>query len=275
MNKNIQGIIFDWAGTTVDYGCFAPVVTFIEVFKKHGIELTLEEVIAPMGIHKKEHIKILLQLDRVKTLWNKKYNSLPTSKDVDTLYEMFKPMLISILKDFASPNPHVIETLSKLREKGLKIGSTTGYIRKMMDTLIPFAKENGYSPDNVVTSDEVPIGRPSPYMCYKNAIDLGIYPLETIIKVGDTIADIKEGVNASMWSVGIIMGSSLMGMTKDDVSTCDVKKLEKKMKKIETALYNAGAHFVIKDMSYLIPLIDKINVLLNEGITPYMYKPTI
>lgn len=268
MNNKIQAVIFDWAGTTVDYGCFAPVVTFIEIFKNYGIELTLEEVLEPMGIHKKEHIKILLKLDRVKKLWIDAYGQEPSDSDADELYNKFEPVLISKLKNYATPIPYVVDVVNELKESGIKIGSTTGYIRKMMDELIPYVKKNGYSPDNIVTSDEVIKGRPQPFMCYKNAMDLGIYPLETIIKAGDTIADIKEGVNASMWSVGIVMGSSLMGMTKEETDNCSTKLLEDKKRIVENKFFEAGAHFVIQDMRELPVLINKINEKLANGKKP-------
>jgi phosphonoacetaldehyde hydrolase len=259
MNNKIKGVIFDWAGTTVDYGCFAPVVTFMEVFKNAGIVLTLDEVKGPMGIHKKEHIKLLLQLDRVKNLWQEKYKRFPNQEDIDSLYASFEPMLISILKDFATPLPHVLETVNELKTMGIKIGSTTGYIRKMMDTLVPFAEKNGYVPDNIVTSDEVIRGRPHPFMCYKNAMDLDIYPLSSIIKVGDTIADIKEGINASMISIGVVLGSSLMGLTQKQADSLTEKELYDKIEEVEFKFLNAGANYVIKDMSYLIPLINELN----------------
>lgn len=65
MNK-IKVIIFDWAGTTVDYGCFAPVRAFMEVFKEYGIEPTMEEVREPMGMLKIDHIRTMLNMPRIK-----------------------------------------------------------------------------------------------------------------------------------------------------------------------------------------------------------------
>ena len=268
MSKKVKGIIFDWAGTTVDYGCFAPVITFMEIFSEYKIQLTLEEVMAPMGIHKKEHMKILLELDRIKKLWASKYGTEPDDCNVDELYARFEPKLISKLKDFAEPNPFVVSVVKKLKAMRLKIGSTTGYTRKMMNELVPYAEKEGYSPDNIVTSDEVIQGRPHPFMCYKNALDLGIYPLETIIKVGDTIADIREGVNASMWSVGIILGSSLMGMTGKEAEECDPVIMKTKKEKVEKIFYDNGAHFVIDDIRELIPLIKIISKKLTNGEKP-------
>ena len=59
--SRIEAVIFDWAGTTVDYGCFAPVQVFIEVFRHVGIEPTMDEVRAPMGMLKRDHIKTMLE----------------------------------------------------------------------------------------------------------------------------------------------------------------------------------------------------------------------
>ena len=45
----IEAVIFDWAGTTVDYGCFAPVKAFMEAFAHYGVPVTMEETRKPMG----------------------------------------------------------------------------------------------------------------------------------------------------------------------------------------------------------------------------------
>lgn len=67
-----KAVIFDWAGTTVDYGCFAPVQAFVEVFCHFGIEPTMEEVRKPMGMLKRDHIRTMLQMKRIFGLWKEK-----------------------------------------------------------------------------------------------------------------------------------------------------------------------------------------------------------
>ena len=62
-NRKIDGVIFDWAGTTVDYGSFAPVQAFVEVFKHFGIEPTMEEVRKPMGMLKIDLIRTMLKME--------------------------------------------------------------------------------------------------------------------------------------------------------------------------------------------------------------------
>ena len=87
-------MIFDWAGTTVDYGCFAPVQVFTEVFKNAGVEPTMEEVREPMGMLKWDHIRTMLEMPRIKAAWREKYGRDPEDADADKMYEvMSRPFL--------------------------------------------------------------------------------------------------------------------------------------------------------------------------------------
>ena len=71
MNK-VEGVIFDWAGTTVDFGCFAPVNVFIDIFKNAGIEVTMEEAREPMGMLKIDHIRAMLSMPRISDIMGRK-----------------------------------------------------------------------------------------------------------------------------------------------------------------------------------------------------------
>ena len=126
MNK-VEGVIFDWAGTTVDFGCFAPVNVFIDIFKNAGIAVTMEEARAPMGMLKIDHIRAMLSMPRISNLWEDQYGRAFTEQDVENLYAEFEPALLASLKEYTDPIPEVIETVQLLRNQGLKIGSTTGY----------------------------------------------------------------------------------------------------------------------------------------------------
>ena len=88
--KKIKAVIFDWAGTTVDFGCMAPVQAFVEVFKQYGIEPTMEEVRKPMGMLKIDHIRTMLKMDRIRDLWIDKYGKEPTEEDAQALYGIFE-----------------------------------------------------------------------------------------------------------------------------------------------------------------------------------------
>lgn len=264
----IKAVIFDWAGTTVDYGCFAPLAVFIQVFKNRGIELTVEEAREPMGMLKRDHIQTLCRMERVAALWKEKYGRTPDESDVDELYADFEPMLMETLHQYATPVPGAVELAEGLREAGIKIGSTTGYTREMMEVVKAAAKQQGYAPDVLVTPSDTPAGRPYPWMCYQNAILLDVYPMKHMVKVGDTTSDMKEGRNAGMWTVGVIKGSSELGLSLEEVQSMPQDLLEAKMAHTAERLLAAGAHYVIDEIGKLDDVLKKINKQLTHGEQP-------
>ncbi len=263
--KHIKAVFMDWAGTMVDYGCFSPLDVFLEVFDKKGIEVTQEEARKPMGFLKWDHIKTMCEMDRIANAWKEKYGKFPEKKDVDELYSHFEPALLSILPRYNTLIPGAAETAEWLQSRGIKIGSTTGFTRKMMDIVIPSANKQGYNPDSVVTSDEVPAGRPKPWMIYHNAINLGVYPLSHTVKVGDTLSDINEGKNAGAWVVGVIKGSSELGMTENEVNQCDPDVLADKMEAVKKRFKDAGADYVIESIGNLKEVIPKIDLRISQS----------
>lgn len=264
-SPRIEAIIFDWAGTVVDYGCFAPLDVFKEIFRKRGIEVTDEEARAPMGLLKWDHIQEMCSMDRIAQLWKEKFGKLPDTKDIDELYADFEPMLFSILPNYCTPVPGALDLVDRLRRQGIKIGSTTGYTAEMMEVVTREAKKKGYAPDCLVTPSEMPAGRPLPWMCYQNAMNLGVYPMKHFIKVGDTISDIKEGRNAGAWTVGVIKGGSELGLKEDEVRALDPDVLAEKMELVAERFKKAGAHYVIDSIGELDQLIPKINMRLANG----------
>ena len=257
--KKIKAVIFDWAGTTVDYGCMAPVQAFVEVFKQYGIEPTMEEVREPMGMLKIDHIRTMLKMDRIKALWTEKYGKEPGEEEAQALYQIFEEKLLSILHLYADPKPGVVETVNRLRRHGIKIGSTTGYNDKMMEIVVPAAKEKGYEPDVWFSPDSTEQkGRPYPYMIFRNIEALGLKKVRRVLKVGDTISDIKEGIAAGVTTVGIIEGSSLMGLTQEEFENLTDKEKQLCYEKVEKQYKDAGADYVISTIKELPSLIESL-----------------
>ena len=169
-----DGIIFDWAGTTVDYGCFAPVKAFIDAFESFGITPTLEEVRKPMGMLKIDHVRTMLSMDRISRLWEEKYGRPWNEEDVHQVYELSERLILKIVEQYSDPKPYVVETVDALRAMGLKIGSTTGYNDAMMALVVPEAAKAGYAPDCWFSPDATgQKGRPWPYMIFRNMEALG------------------------------------------------------------------------------------------------------
>lgn len=262
--KKIECVILDWAGTAVDYGCFAPVSAFIESFKTLGLEVTAAETRAHMGLTKIEEIRALFKIERVSKAFYEKYGRKYNESDVQACYTEFQRLLFSTLRSYSGPISKVVETIDALRAKGIKIGSTTGYTKEMMDIVIPAAAEQGYHVDNHVTSDGLPAGRPYPYMIYKNMCDLNVPFRTSVLKYGDTISDIKEGINAGVWTVGVVLGSNELGLTEEEVNNMPADELKKRMMDVRYRMYAAGAHYVVDSIEELPALIEAINTRMNN-----------
>jgi phosphonoacetaldehyde hydrolase len=264
----LKAVIFDWAGTTVDYGCFAPTGVFVEVFRQKGIEITLPEARGPMGMHKREHIREITKYPRIIDEWKKKHGVKCTDGDIEEMFNNFIPLQLSVLENHSDIIPELPEALKIIRSMEMKIGSTTGYNNEMMEILAPLAARQGYIPDSVVCATDVPAGRPAPWMAFRNAENLGIYPMHAIVKIGDTISDIEEGSNAGMWSVGVVMSSNEMGLTQPEIDGLDKADLEKRIIEVRNIFLNAGADFVIDTLAETGWLINKINTKLGRGERP-------
>lgn len=260
MNK-IECVIFDWAGTTVDYGCFAPVAAFVKAFNELNINITIDEARGPMGMTKIDHIRELFKLESVSGQFKTEIGRDWCEQDVVDMNKKFESYIFASLPEYTDEIPRVFAIVEQLKRDKIKIGSTTGYTAKMMDIVAPLAKQKGYAPDCYVTSDNLPAGRPLPFMIYQNMINLAVSSPKSVVKVGDTISDVKEGVNAGVWSVGVILGSSEMGLTEEQTAEMDSKKLEEKMSVVRERFLAAGANFTINTMDELPELINHINNL--------------
>ena len=252
----IEAVIFDWAGTAVDYGCFAPVQAFREAFAHYDVPVTMEETRKPMGMLKRDHIRTMMKMERVAAEWKRVHGREASEEDGEAVYAQFEPKLFSILKDYSSPKPFVLETVDTLRKMGIKIGSSTGYTDAMMDIVVKGAAKEGYSPDFWISPDGVGgKGRPYPYMIFENMKVLGVSSVKNVVKVGDTVSDIREGVSAGVWSVGVIEGSSELGLTQEEFEQMSPEQKEKECCRVEQVFRKAGADFVIDNLSQLPALI--------------------
>ena len=251
-----EAIIFDWAGTTVDYGCFAPVQAFMEIFKEYGITPTMEETRKPMGMLKWDHIKTMLSMERIREEFKRIHGRDFTDHDVDEMHEKFAASLMKILDQFSDPKDYVVDTVAKLRDAGLMIGSTTGYTDAMMEIVTKEAAKAGYKPDCWFSPDSTGhMGRPYPYMIFKNMEALKVTGVDKVMKVGDTLSDIREGKNAGVFTVGIIEGSSEMGLTKEEYAALSPEEREAKVKAVTKRYMDAGADAVVQDIRGVLELI--------------------
>lgn len=255
----IEGVILDWAGTAVDHGCRGPVSVFSRAFSHFGIEPTIEECRKPMGLAKRAHVAAMLEMPRINNLWQSIRGQKPDDRDVDLVFSLVGEIMPSVLADYSTPVPGCIEAMRELRNMGIKIGSCTGYSRSMMTELLPKAKAMGFEPDCLVTTDEVENGRPAPDMCKLNCQRLGLRKPNAVLKVGDTLADINEGLNAGHITVAVAITSNTLGLSEEEAKTMPRPELEAKKAVLAESFRQAGAHYVIDSIADLPRLCRKLN----------------
>ncbi|WP_158970504.1 phosphonoacetaldehyde hydrolase [Chachezhania sediminis] len=246
-----KAAVFDWAGTIVDFGSFAPMGVFVKAFAQFGVEATIEQARGPMGSAKWDHIRAMMDMPEIAALWEAKHGRAPTDEDVDTVYKVFVPMNEKVAADYADLVPGAKEAVDELRAMGLKIGSTTGYTRSIMENVLPVAAANGYSPDNLVCSDDLAEGRPGPLGMYKCMIDLVVYPPSAVIKVDDTAPGIGEGVAAGCLTVGVAMSGNAVGKTPQELAALPADEVQRLRDHATAILKAAGADYVIDTVADL------------------------
>jgi len=265
----VKLVIFDWAGTTVDYGCYAPAVVFVEVFKRRGVEITMEQARRPMGLKKLDHIRAISRQDEVAALWKKVHGKTCTEADVQEMFEKdFVPLQVACIADYSELIPGTIETVNELRGRGMKIGSTSGYFTEAMEINFREAKKQGYVPDVNACASDVPAGRPEPWMVLSNMQQARVFPPEAVVKIDDTKPGIAEGLNAGTWTIGLAKTGNEVGLNEKEIAALSVDEVRRKVEKAAEGLAKSGAHYVVESIADVPPVIAEIEQRLKMGDKP-------
>ena len=265
----LQAVIFDWAGTLVDFGSLAPTQIFVEAFATFGITITLAQARGPMGLSKWDHIHQLLQDESIAAQWQTTFGRAPTNDDVDAIYARFMPMQIAKVGEFSVPIEGAVELLQWLRAKGLKVGSCSGYPREVLNQLLPLAEAAGIKPDHVVAGDELAAGgRPGPFMALANVLALGIGDVRACVKVDDTVPGIEEGLRAGMWTVGLSLSGNEVGYSVAEFAKADAAEVDARVAVAEAKLKKAGAQYVVRSVADLPAVLGQIAAEMRAGRQP-------
>ena len=264
----LQAAILDWAGTTVDYGCQAPTAVLLELFADRGVPVTIPEIRQHMGLLKRDQIRAICSFPRVAAHWREVYGRVPSEEDVGALFHDFIPRQLSCLERYSDLIPGVAETVARLQQRGMKVGTTTGYTRAMLEMLIANAARQGYRPDSNLCPEDVGAGRPMPWMCYENAIRLRVQPLEACVKIGDTVSDVQEGLNAGMWTVAVAATGNEVGWTEQEMNAIDETERQSRVAEARQRLAAAGAHYVVDSVAVCEGVLDEIDSRLRDGEAP-------
>lgn len=259
----VRLVVFDWAGTTVDHGCMAPIVPFVETLRAAGIELSLADARGPMGMDKKDHLRALLELPRAVEQWRSRHDRPLGEDDVERLFrEEFVPRQLASVGDCCELIAGLSETVDWLRQRQIRIGTTTGYFREAAELAWAAGRRQGFEPDANFCASDVPAARPAPWMVYRNMEALGVYPPAAVVKVGDTVPDVGEGRSAGAWTVAVTTTGSEVGLPLADWQRLLPDERQRRTAAAAAKLSAAGAHWVldsVADLPRLIPEIEQRN----------------
>jgi len=263
----------DWSGTIVDHGCLAPTAVFQEIFHQKGVEISRDIANGPMGMYKRDHIRaILAENPSVAADWKAANGHAWTEADVDELFVAYTPMQVAVLDQYDDIIPGAIETIEALRGRSIKIGGSTGFPRPALNRYAEIARAKGLELDQAFCPDDVPQGRPAPWMIYENMKATGVFPASLVVKVGDTVADIQEGTSAGVWTVGVVASSVLVGLPKTEFDDLPGLDRDTRLAAARNALRLAGAHYTINTIADLPNIITEIDARLARGEEPACCK---
>ena len=264
----LKAAVLDWAGTVMDHGCRAPAAVFQAVFAARGIEVTEAQAREPMGTPKWDHIFAVGTNPVVNKLWKETFGKDFEALDADDIYKDFVPHQISIIADYCDMIPGAVDAVNEMRKMGMKIGSCTGYTPDIMEACRAAAKGAGYVPDAVFCAGDTPKGRPGPALLLANMIELDVYPPEGVVKIGDTVADIEEGLNAGTWTIGVAARGNEVGLSHEAFENMPVDELKPLIDTAYKKLTGAGAHYVVDSLADVPVVIEDINARLAYGDRP-------
>lgn len=257
----IKAVVFDWAGTMVDYGSRAPMGAFVTLFAQEGIQISIDQARVPMGTNKWDHINAILHMDEVQSQWVALHKRPHENADVDDLLAKFVPMNKLSIVECSALIPGAAELVATLRQRKIKIGATTGYTHELMDILLPLAQRQGYEPDAYACAGDTPMGRPEPQMMHLLTKSLGVTDPINYIKVDDTLPGIEEGKNFGCWTVGVAVSGNVLGYSLQELEAMPVDEANRlKQEARETMMSEMNPDFVIDSVADLLPVLEAINL---------------
>lgn len=264
----LVAVLFDWAGTVIDFGSRAPALAMERVFREAGVPVDEATIRRAMGMAKREHVIAILSEPEIGARWEREKGARWSETDVDALMAALEPAMRDEASRARELIPGAAEAAAALRAKGVKVGSTTGYTRAMMEDIIPAAAEQGYAPDAIVCAGETVLGRPAPLMLWKAMAELGAWPVHRCVAVDDAPVGIAAGRNAGLWTVGVAASGNGVGLSHAAYRALSPQEREARMAPVIDEFRAAGADIVIPSVAELQHAIRVIELALSKGVVP-------
>ncbi len=265
MSHPIKAVIFDWAGTMVDFGCMAPVSALIDAFAAHGVGITAAQARRDMGRAKHDHVAAIMADPSVAAAWTAAKGAAPSAPDSDAVYLALEPLIEAAATRCAGLIPGAAAAAAYLESRGIKIGSGTGYTRQMMSGILPLAAAQGYAPAVVVCAGETPSGRPAPLMTWKALVELDAWPSQACVKVDDAAVGIEEGRHAGCWTIGVAASGNGVGLSLAEYGALDGADRLARIAASAELLKAAGADYIIDTIADAGPVLEAIASRIAAG----------
>ncbi|GAB3347412.1 HAD family hydrolase [Lysobacter tyrosinilyticus] len=188
--------VFDMAGTTVhDPGLVAEALA--QALVAHGVAVEPEAARPLMGYDKPEAIRRLLRA----------HDAAAVAEDAEAVAKIHTNFVARMIECYrhdprVQPMPGAEATFLQLRGYGMRIALNTAFSRDIADAIVGrFGWQERGVIDDLIAADEVPAGRPEPYMIEALRMRAGGIDAGAVVKVGDTEVDIAEGRNAGVGKV--------------------------------------------------------------------------
>jgi phosphonoacetaldehyde hydrolase len=238
---------------------------FVRAFGQFGVTISIADARGPMGMAKRDHISAVMRAPAVAAAWRAKHGREGSEADIDAVMAVFEPMNIAAIRDHADFIPGALAALADVKRRGMKVGSTTGYTRPIMNELMPIAASGGYAPEVTVCAGDLPAGRPSPLMMWHAMAALGVWPAWAVVKVDDTPPGIGEGRAAGTWTIGLALTGNICGLSAAELAALDEKAKAEIRARATKDMKDAGAHLVIDSIADLPGALDAIEARLATG----------
>ncbi|GAA0719548.1 HAD family hydrolase [Dokdonella soli] len=187
-SMNYKMVVFDMAGTTVrDPGLVARAL--VGALADDGCAVDEAAAQPLMGYKKPEAIRRLLLAQEQRA-------------DADRVERIHGDFVTRMLRcyqesDEVAPMADAQAVFAELRRSGMRVALNTAFSRSIADAIVErFGWLRAGVIDDLIATDEVPAGRPEPHMIRTLMARQGLTDARSVVKVGDTEVDIREGRNA-------------------------------------------------------------------------------
>lgn len=268
MTPAIRAVVLDWAGTVLDHGSRAPMGAFVEAFASFGVEISIADARGPMGMAKRDHIRLVGTAPAVAAAWRAARGRDFDEAAIDAIFEVFEPLNVAAVEAHAALIPGARDALAWASARGIRIGSTTGYTRPIMERLAPLAAAQGFAPDVMVCAGDLAAGRPAPLQMWHAMAGMGIWPASRVVKLDDTPPGIGEARAAGCWAVGVALTGNIAGLSVAELEALAPSAREALRREATEILTRAGAHLVVDSIEDLPAVVESLEARLAAGERP-------